>query len=68
MKNDSTIQTAIKLVGGYQALADELDVSTSYVYKWAEGKRKIPAHLVTKIVRLTKGKIKAEQLRPDIFN
>lgn len=65
------IDTAAKVVGSQAALAAALGVTRAAVGQWKgkdrKGKaRKVPAEHCPVIERLTKGKVKCEQLRPDV--
>ncbi len=62
-----TLQRAIEIVGGVKKLALELGVHPNNVSDWLYREPKIPAHHVQKIVQATRGLVKAEELRPDIF-
>ncbi len=60
------LKKAIEIVGGGTNLSLDLGVDHSLVSKWLYGNTKIPAEHVIKIVHITKGKIRPEELRPDI--
>jgi DNA-binding transcriptional regulator YdaS (Cro superfamily) len=60
------IDVAAKLLGSQKALASALKVSTGAVSQWKEDGRKIPAEHCPAIERLTRGKVRCEQMRPDI--
>jgi DNA-binding transcriptional regulator YdaS (Cro superfamily) len=57
----------VDLVGGIEKLAKSLDCDNSSVCRWVYMKHKVPAKYVKKIVALSEGLIKPEELRPDIF-
>ncbi len=61
------LQQAIQVVGGVKKLALELGVHPNNVSDWLYREPKIPARHAQKIVQVTRGLIKAEELRPDIF-
>ncbi len=61
------LQRAVVLVRGVKKLALELGVHPNNVSDWLYREPKIPAHHVQKVVQATRGLIKAEELRPDIF-
>lgn len=61
------LMKAINLIGGVTKLSLELNISQGIISTWLYTNMKIPAHHVSKITIATKGKIKQEDLRPDIF-
>jgi DNA-binding transcriptional regulator YdaS (Cro superfamily) len=61
------LMRAIEIVGGVTNLSIEIGVNHGNISKWLYTDIQIPAHHVPKIVRATKGKVKPEELRPDIF-
>lgn len=56
----------IKEYGGRKAFADDLGVSHAMVYQWLSGKRPVSANMTTRIVRLSNGSIKPEQINPTV--
>jgi len=58
---------AIKIVGGVTNLSIDIRVSQSAVSKWLHTDAKIPSHHVPKIVRATKGQVRPDELRPDVY-
>ena len=64
--NDLICQ-AVDILGSNNALAEKLGVHPSLVSNWKTGRRTVaPVHCKA-IQRLTKGKVKAKDLRPDVF-
>lgn len=61
------IVEAIKIMGGTSALARALDLTPSSVSIWLRGGT-VAAHRAIQIEHVTKGAVKKEQLRPDIFS
>ena len=66
-KTNVAMKKAILFFGGTVALSKKLDVHHASVSKWLYGKRSVPVKYAVKIEKLTKGAIKAKELRPDIF-
>jgi DNA-binding transcriptional regulator YdaS (Cro superfamily) len=62
----SALMEAVKIVGGTTKLCVAVGVSDGKVSNWLYTAEKIPAHHVPKIVLATRGKIRPEELRPDI--
>jgi DNA-binding transcriptional regulator YdaS (Cro superfamily) len=60
---------AIELVGGSTNLCLEIGIPTANgkMSEWLYTETKIPAHHVHKIVAATKGEVRPEELRPDVF-
>jgi len=58
---------AIKIAGGVTNLAVDIGISHACVSTWLYTDEKIPAHHVPKIVAATKGQVKPEELRPDVY-
>lgn len=67
MVKNMALKRAVEIVGGVKSLALELGVHPNNVSDWLYRDLQIPAHHVPKIVQATRGAIKAEELRPDIF-
>lgn len=66
----NALKRAVELLGGQSATAEALEVSQGAVWKWLnrmESKRTPPAEHVLKLERLTGGKVKRHQLRPDLY-
>jgi len=61
------LMAAIEIIGSVGKLADIIKLSQPSVSRWLYTDLKIPAHHVKLIVKATDGKIKAWQLRPDVF-
>ena len=61
------LERALTIVGSTKRLALEIGVHSNTVSDWLYRERKIPAHHVHKIVHATRGAVKAEELRPDVF-
>ena len=57
-------QRAIDAAGGLGQFCRKLGISPQAVTAWRHG---IPAHHVRKIERITRGAVKAHELRPDVF-
>jgi len=62
----SAIKTAADIVGGQAALARALDVKPPTVNQWVKGERRVPAEQCPSIERATSGKVRCEDLRPDV--
>ena len=60
------LMKAVKFVGGTTKLCLAIGVSDGKVSNWLYTDEKVPAHHVPKIVVATQGKIRPEELRPDI--
>lgn len=60
------IEKAARIVGSQSALAAALGVTKAAVWQWKEDGRKVPAEHCPVIERLTGGKVRCEQLRPDV--
>jgi DNA-binding transcriptional regulator YdaS (Cro superfamily) len=66
---DTPFKLAIDLVtgGNRAAFAREIDLSKGYVGDIARERRPVPANKCLLIQQLTKGRVTAKDLRPDIF-
>lgn len=64
--SEHPIDVAASLLGGQAALASALGVSRGAVPQWKQEGRSIPAEHCPKVERLTGGKVRCEELRPDI--
>ena len=61
------LKLIVKEAGSITELALLLGVSRTYVSHWVHGHRPIPIKKVKALVKLSYGKIKPKDLRPDIF-
>lgn len=61
------IKLAVELLGSNNALAEKLGVSAAAVSMWKNGERQVGPKHCKAIERLTKRKVKAADLRPDVF-
>lgn len=66
-KENVAMKKAILFFGGTVALSKAVSTHHANVSKWLYGKLAIPIKYAVKIEKLTKGAIKAKELRPDIF-
>lgn len=66
LENESAIQRACRLVGSQADMARALHVSPSMVNQLVKGARPIPAEYCPTIERKTCGKVRCEDLRPDV--
>ena len=64
---NTNVEKVILRFGGTVKLAKKLDANPSHVSQWLYGTRPFPVRHAVKIEKLTKGEIKAKDLRPDIF-
>jgi len=62
----SPIDRAIAVLGSASALASALEVSAAAVGQWKSGDRRVPAERCPEIERATGGKVRCEELRPDV--
>ncbi len=62
----SPLESAVDCFGSAAKLARALDVSPMSVSNWK--KRGVPVKRAKQIERITDGRVKAGQLRPDIFD
>lgn len=60
------IQTAIEVVGGQLKLAIKIGVAQPTVWNWLHEKKRVSPQYVPAIVKATKGKVLASDLRPDL--
>lgn len=60
------IDAAARVVGSQKALADLLGVTRAAVGQWKEEGRRVPAEHCPVIERETGGKVRCEELRPDV--
>jgi len=63
------LERAVELAGGQTALARQLGgpVKQGHVWNWLNRDGKAPPEYVFKIERATGGKVRARELRPDMF-
>lgn len=61
------IEKAVLFFGGVVKLSEKLNVQQGTVSKWLHSKLLIPVKHAIKIEKLTKGQIKARDLRPDVY-
>jgi DNA-binding transcriptional regulator YdaS (Cro superfamily) len=66
MSTRHPIDLAAEIVGSQTALAAALGVSKGAVPQWKDEGRRVPAEHCPTIERLTGGKVRCEDLRPDI--
>lgn len=66
-KKNVAIEKAVLFFGGTVKLSEALKVDNSNVSKWLYLKLPIPLKHAIKIEKLTKGEIKAKDLRPDVY-
>jgi DNA-binding transcriptional regulator YdaS (Cro superfamily) len=62
------LMKVIDIVGNQVKLANLLCISPQNISNWISGTHAIPVKHVNKISKLSAGKIKMRDLRPDIFN
>jgi DNA-binding transcriptional regulator YdaS (Cro superfamily) len=65
--NKVLLNKAVVLLGGVVILSEELGIHHTNISKWLHTDVEVPIKHAIKIEQLTKGKIKAKDLRPDIF-
>lgn len=66
MDTPHPIDIAASIIGSQAALAVELGVSKGAVNQWKTPGRQVPADHCPVIERLTGGKVRCEDLRPDV--
>jgi len=59
-------QKAVAAAGGNRAVAKELGLTPSTIWRWARADQFDPEH-VKALCSMTDGLIRPEQIRPDIF-
>lgn len=67
MTPDEAFRLVITEVGSASKLAQLLNVTQSHISDIKVGRRRVPARLIKKVVALSNGKVKAEELRPDLY-
>jgi len=60
------IDRAAEILGSQKALADHLGVTRGAVNQWKDPERKVPAEHCPQIERATSGRVRCEELRPDV--
>lgn len=65
--NKQVLKDAINLIGGVVKLGKKLNIHYTAISKWTHTSTDIPIKHAIKIEKLTNGKIKAKDLRPDVF-
>lgn len=60
------IEVAAEIAGSQSALAQALGVSKGAVSQWKEDGRQVPAEHCPVIERITGGRVRCEELRPDV--
>jgi DNA-binding transcriptional regulator YdaS (Cro superfamily) len=60
------LDQAAEIVGSQAALASALGVTKSAVNQWKDEGRRVPAEKCPAIERLTGGRVRCEDLRPDV--
>jgi len=67
-KKNVAMEKAVLFFGGTGAISKILKANHSNVSQWLYGTRTVPVKHAVKIEKLTKGAIKAKEIRPDIFD
>lgn len=67
MTSEEALELAISITGSMQALADHLGITKGAVSQWKLPGRRIPIKHCRDIEVLTEGKVRREDLRPDVF-
>ena len=60
------IKRAIECFGSQAAMASALGVKQPTISEWLRGERRVPAERCPEIERATGGKVRCEDLRPDV--
>ena len=58
-----SLNKAVKMMGSAAELARRLGIRPQAIYQW----RRVPAERVLQIERLTLGRVRREELRPDLY-
>lgn len=66
MPSMDAIERAIELVGSAAKLAEDIGVSPQYMSQLRSGTRPVPAERCPNIERATAGRVRCEDLRPDV--
>ena len=61
------LHKAVILLGSQSALARAIRVKQQNIWSWLHIARKVPAEYCLAIEKATQGKVRREELRPDIF-
>lgn len=64
---NEALSRAVEMMGGTCALARLMDIVPSSVSHWVRGRHLMTPQRAIQIEEITKGKVKREELRPDIF-
>jgi DNA-binding transcriptional regulator YdaS (Cro superfamily) len=67
MTRNEALLKIVKKVGSSKELAYLLKISPHYLYNLTSSGRNIPVKYIKKLVDISKGEVKAKDLRPDIF-
>jgi DNA-binding transcriptional regulator YdaS (Cro superfamily) len=62
------LEKAVTELGGVVATAKKLGIHHSSVSRWLHTDLKIPLESAVKLEKLTKRKVKARDLRPDVYD
>ena len=65
-KKHDAIKQACEALGGVTALANAIGVRAPTVSQWISGSRPIPEKRCPQIERVTEGRVRCEDLRPDV--
>ena len=67
MNHPTALQRAADAVGGQAALAEKIGLpDRRTVWAWSQEGRRVPAEYCPLIERATEGKVRCEELRPDV--
>lgn len=61
------IQRAVIIVGSQREMAKALKVTDALISQWVTERRPVSATKVLAVCELTGGRVKPEELRPDVF-
>lgn len=61
------LHKAVSILGSQSALARAIRVKQQNIWSWLHVARKVPAEYCLAIEKATQGKVRREELRPDIF-
>lgn len=64
--SQDAVARACEALGGRVGLAAHLEVTPAAVSQWCSGERRVPAERCLQIERATLGRVRCEELRPDI--
>ncbi|WP_063656471.1 transcriptional regulator [Candidatus Arsenophonus triatominarum] len=65
---NEAIKTAIEIVGTQKKLGEACGLTQQAIFKWLHNKAKVSPEHVPMIVRATKGKVSAKDIRPDLVH